>query len=137
MKPPFTMSKYATEATLHKDKAAYYEQLAQLMAINAANDKLSDAEFRQMVRDTIPEFAPAPAAPAGNRPTVGITPAGVPYLCVEGKPTFDLTTKTHVREGSRPVFAATRPATMSEIQAWRRVAFPDSFLDLNRPPTGK
>lgn len=56
MYPPFVMSKYANKEELYKDKADYYEQLAKTLAVNADNDNLSDAEFRQMVRNTIPEF---------------------------------------------------------------------------------
>lgn len=62
MKPPFVMAKYANMADLNKDKAAYYAQLAEFMALNAANTKLSDADFRQLVRSRIPEFAPEPSA---------------------------------------------------------------------------
>lgn len=56
MYPPFTMSKYATKHDLLKDKAAYYEQLAMTIAVNSDNEKLSDADFRQMVRNSIQEF---------------------------------------------------------------------------------
>lgn len=63
MNPPFVMSKYASQQDLLKDKAAYYEQLARTLAANANNPKLSDAEFRQVVRNSIPEFAETPQAP--------------------------------------------------------------------------
>lgn len=59
MFPPFTMSKYATKEQLYRDKANYYEQLAKTLAVNADNDKLSDADFRQVVRNSIPEFKAA------------------------------------------------------------------------------
>lgn len=56
MYPPFTMSKYASKEDLYKDKAAYYGALAQTIAANVNNGKLSDADFRQFVRNSIPEF---------------------------------------------------------------------------------
>lgn len=59
MYPPFTMSKYATKEQLYRDKASYYEQLANTLAANADNDKLSDADFRQVVRNSIQEFKAA------------------------------------------------------------------------------
>ena len=57
MKPPFVMSQYASREALDKDKAAHYEQLAKLLAANADNPDLTDADFRQVVRNSIPEFA--------------------------------------------------------------------------------
>ena len=66
MYPPFTMSKYATKEQLYKDKASYYEQLAKTLAANADNDKLSDADFRQVVRNSIPEFNAANALGEGR-----------------------------------------------------------------------
>lgn len=57
MNPPFAMSKYASREALDKDKAAYYEQLAKTLALNADNPDLTDAQFRQVVRNSIPEFA--------------------------------------------------------------------------------
>lgn len=59
MNPPFVMSKYASLQDLLKDKAAYYEQLAKTLAANTNNSKLSDAEFRQVVRNSTSEFAEA------------------------------------------------------------------------------
>jgi hypothetical protein len=56
MNPPFTMSKYLSKEELYRDKAAYYEQLARLFAANADNDALSDANFRQLVRNSTKEF---------------------------------------------------------------------------------
>ena len=50
------MSKYASKVDLLKDKAAHYEQLAKTLALNADNENLSDADFRQVVRNSIPEF---------------------------------------------------------------------------------
>jgi len=57
--PPFVMSKYPCLADLLKDKAAYYEQLARTIAANVGNSKLSDAEFRQFVGNSISEFSGA------------------------------------------------------------------------------
>ena len=57
------MSKYSSRESLEKDKRAYYEQLAKTIAVNAKNDRLSDADFRQFVVDSTTEFA----APASNR----------------------------------------------------------------------
>lgn len=71
MYPPFTMSKYATKEQLYKDKASYYEQLAKTLAANADNDKLSDADFRQVVRNSIPEFKAANAELRGASPLAG------------------------------------------------------------------
>ena len=56
--PPFVMSKYASMEDLLKDKASYYENLARFLATNAVNNKLSDAEFRKVVTNSIPEFLP-------------------------------------------------------------------------------
>lgn len=56
MHPPFTMSKYVTKEQLYRDKANYYEQLAKTLSVNADNDKLSDADFRQVVRNSTTEF---------------------------------------------------------------------------------
>jgi hypothetical protein len=56
MNPPFTMSKYRSIEDLYRDKAVYYERLARLLAANADNESLSDADFRQMVRNSTSEF---------------------------------------------------------------------------------
>jgi purine nucleoside permease len=61
------MSKYASLANLNEAKAAYYEQLARTLALNAGNLELSDSEFRGMVRNSISEFA-RPAPPVAAEP---------------------------------------------------------------------
>jgi len=65
MQPPFTMSKFVSTKDLYQAKATYYENIAKLLAANARNGKLSDADFRQLVRDSIPEFG-ADDAPEPN-----------------------------------------------------------------------
>ena len=43
---------------LTTDNATHYEQLATFLAANVDNAKLTDAEFRQVVRNSIPELLP-------------------------------------------------------------------------------
>lgn len=66
MKPPFAMSAYASRADLDRAKASYYEQLAKTLAVNADNPALSDADFRQVVRNSIPEFRTKPGQEAAT-----------------------------------------------------------------------
>lgn len=56
MPKQFSMSQYASKEDMLRDKATHYEQLAKTLAANVDNDALSDAQFRQMVRNCVPEF---------------------------------------------------------------------------------
>ena len=47
----FTMSQYATKSHMLEAKAEYFEQLVRELATVADDANLSDAEFRQLVRD--------------------------------------------------------------------------------------
>ena len=57
-RPPFVMAKYANINDLNKDKAAYYEHMATVVATNANNPNLTDKQFRELVLTLFPEFPP-------------------------------------------------------------------------------
>lgn len=68
-----------------------------------------------------------------NTYTVGLTADGQSVLCQRGTPLFNLDTKACQLPGVKLAFVSERPAKVSDIQAWRRVTYPEAFLDLNRP----
>ena len=64
--------------------------------------------------------------------SIGITADNGSYLCEYGLPVFDLSTKTKVpldstREIKEKIIAHT-PCTISDINAWREIKMPHSFI---------
>lgn len=78
MNPPFVMSKYGSLLDLLKDKASYYEQLAKTLAANTNNPRLSDAEFRQFVRNSTSEFSERPQDLSGGGACVKVERGHLP-----------------------------------------------------------
>lgn len=68
-----------------------------------------------------------------NRFAVGTTTNGSQLLFEGGKPVFNLTEGAQFMEVARPETTEMRPATIVEINRWRRCVAPQSFLDIGRP----